>query len=120
MPVATIDWEGDAETGVALIVDQTLLPEEFKIVELHNLEEMWDAIKRLRVRGAPAIGIAGAFGTVLGMQKIHAPDWPQFRAALKEVTEELAASRPTAVNLFWALERMLRTAEHNRDRKSVV
>ena len=116
MPVPTIDWEGDAETGVAKIVDQTLLPEEFKIIEIHNVEEMWEAIKRLRVRGAPAIGIAGALGVVLGMQQVHAPDWQQFRAALKEVAEELASSRPTAVNLFWALERMLYTAERNRDK----
>jgi methylthioribose-1-phosphate isomerase len=116
MPVPTIDWEGDAETGVATIVDQTLLPEEFKIVEIHNLEEMWDAIKRLRVRGAPAIGIAGALGTVLGMQKAHPRNFEEFHAALKEVTGELASSRPTAVNLFWALERMHRIADRNRDK----
>lgn len=114
MPVPTIDWRGDAESGVAVIVDQTLLPEEFKIVEIRTVEELWDAIKRLRVRGAPAIGIAGAMGMVLGMQPVRAENAGEFLAKLAAVREYLASSRPTAVNLFWALERMFRAADARR------
>ncbi len=113
MPVPTIDWKGDAETGVAKIVDQTLLPEEFKIVEIRTVEEMVDAIKGLRVRGAPAIGIAGALGVVLGMQGVKDAGFDEFLAELTDVTNHLASARPTAVNLFWALERMRRTARDN-------
>ncbi len=116
MPVSTIDWQGDAESGVARIVDQTLLPEEFRIVEIRTAEEMRDAVKRLRVRGAPAIGIAGALGAVLGMQRVKAENFDEFYERLKEITDCLASSRPTAVNLFWALERMRKTARANKDK----
>ncbi|MBN1764978.1 MAG: S-methyl-5-thioribose-1-phosphate isomerase [Sedimentisphaerales bacterium] len=106
--VDTIKWVGDINGHVELI-DQTLLPVEFRIIEIHDVAAMWQAIKTLQVRGAPAIGIAAAFGVVLGLQKIN--DLAEISVAKQKLTETcvyLASSRPTAVNLFWALERMQR------------
>ena len=68
MPVPTIEWLGDVDGRVRLI-DQTLLPTEFRQIECTDVGGVWEAIKVLRVRGAPAIGIAAAFGTVLGIQR---------------------------------------------------
>ncbi|MBM4086004.1 MAG: S-methyl-5-thioribose-1-phosphate isomerase, partial [Planctomycetes bacterium] len=113
MPVPTIEWEGDLN-GRAKLVDQTLLPNEFKFIYCDTPEQMWEAIKQLKVRGAPAIGIAGAMGLVLGIQKSRATNFQDFSAELKKVSTYLASSRPTAVNLFWALERMERVAQANR------
>jgi methylthioribose-1-phosphate isomerase len=78
------------------------------------VEDVWEAIKSLRVRGAPAIGIAGALGTVLGIWNSKSADYTFFAAELRQVTEYLATSRPTAVNLFWALDRMKETAERHK------
>jgi methylthioribose-1-phosphate isomerase len=114
MPVDTIRWEGGLDGAVEL-VDQTLLPEEFTYVRCETPEQMWEAIKVLRVRGAPAIGIAGAMGLVLGVRDSDADDFESFLADLRGVKEYLETSRPTAVNLFWALERMERTARENFD-----
>ncbi len=113
VPVPTIEWLGGIE-GCARLIDQTLLPTEFKQVECRTVEGMWEAIKTLRVRGAPAIGIAAAFGTVLGIQRSQATTYGDFRRELERVTDYLATSRPTAVNLFWALDRMKQVAEENR------
>jgi len=113
LPVPTIEWVGDVD-GHARMIDQTLLPVEFRQIEVQDIEAMWEAIKVLRVRGAPAIGIAAAFGTILGIQKSQATNYEDFRADLTKATEYLATARPTAVNLFWALERMKRVADENR------
>ena len=75
---------------------------------------MWEAIKSLRVRGAPAIGIAAALGAVLGIWKSRAKNYAEFADELAKATDYLATSRPTAVNLFWALNRMAKTAEKHR------
>ncbi|MCP4709696.1 MAG: S-methyl-5-thioribose-1-phosphate isomerase [Planctomycetes bacterium] len=106
----TMKWIGDI-TGHVELIDQTLLPGEYRVVEIEDVEALWHAIKVLQVRGAPAIGIAAAFGVVLGLQTV-ADDKPldEVRAKLKKICEYLATSRPTAVNLFWALERMQKTA----------
>lgn len=112
MPVETIRWK-DGLDGCAELVDQTLLPTEFVYVECHSPEEMWEAIKVLRVRGAPAIGVAAAMGLVLGVRDSDAADFDGFMEDLREVKDCLATSRPTAVNLFWALDRMERTAREN-------
>ena len=114
MPVATVDWEGGVD-GRMTIVDQTLLPNEFKIIPLTTVEDAWEAIKVLRVRGAPAIGVAAAFATVLGVRGSAAKDFAGFRADLEKATDYLASSRPTAVNLFWALDRMKRVADESAD-----
>ena len=106
--------------GHAKLIDQTLLPGEIVCLDIKDVESMWEAIKVLRVRGAPAIGVAAAFGVVLGVQNVP-DDEPleQVRAKLKEVCDYLATSRPTAVNLFWALERMQRVGE-DKTLKAVI
>lgn len=71
------------------------MPNEFKHIYCENVEEVWEAIKVLRVRGAPAIGIAGALGTVLGIWDTKAGSYPEFRKQLERVTDYLATSRPT-------------------------
>src|SRR5947209_13821671 len=104
-PPRTIEWIGDAN-GLVRIIDQTCLPIELRYRDCRSVEEVWEAIRSLRVRGAPAIGIAAAMGVVVGVQG-HLADWmPQ----LHKVCDYLATSRPTAVNLFWAIERMRRLA----------
>ncbi len=112
MPLPTIEWND----GRIRLIDQTLLPNELKYIECRNVEEVWQAIKVLKVRGAPAIGIAGALGTVIGIWNSNAKDFEQFYNELQEVTSYLATSRPTAVNLFWALDRMKIVAIANKDK----
>jgi len=103
--IETLRWVGD-HRGHLVLIDQTRLPGELVERECRNVEEVWEAIKQLRVRGAPAIGIAAAYGTVLGMQNQGDLESIGFHTALDQVTAYLAKSRPTAVNLFWALDRM--------------
>ncbi len=110
MPIPTIEWAN----GRIRLIDQTLLPNEFKQVYCDDLEAVWEAIKSLRVRGAPAIGIAAALGTVLGVWKSQAGNYAEFADELAGVTDYLGTSRPTAVNLFWALNRMTKTAEQHQ------
>ena len=93
-----------------LLIDQTRLPEEYNIVEISRVEDMAQAIKTMIVRGAPAIGVAAAYGMYLGAREIETDDLEQFLAQLEEVAQLLRQTRPTAVNLFWAISRMLRTA----------
>jgi methylthioribose-1-phosphate isomerase len=93
---ATIRWHGDID-GHLVLLDQTRLPAETVYLECRTVEEVWQAIRQLSVRGAPAIGVAAAYGVCVGVQSGRSVD---------DVCEYLATSRPTAVNLFWALERM--------------
>ncbi len=120
MPVSTIEWIGKPGGGPidghVRIIDQTALPAVLEHLDLRTKEEMRDAIRRLAIRGAPAIGIAGAFGVVLGIQHSTADTPEKFDAEVKSVAEFLAAARPTAVNLFWALDRMKRTGSRLRKR----
>jgi methylthioribose-1-phosphate isomerase len=104
-PVRTLHWVGGID-GHLVLLDQTRLPLDCVEIECRSPQCVWEAIKSLRVRGAPAIGIAAAYGVCLGMQSAKLADERTFRSLLDEVTAELATSRPTAVNLFWALERM--------------
>jgi len=115
MPVATIDWTGELP-GTARLIDQTLLPGEVRFLELATAEAMHEAIKVLRVRGAPAIGIAAAYGLVLGVQSFGASDRAAFAAEVARVAAFLRTARPTAVNLFWALDRMERRAKSDSAR----
>ena len=110
MPMSTIEWAD----GRIRLIDQTLLPNEFKQIYCDDVETVWEAIKSLRVRGAPAIGIAAALGTALGVWKSQAVNYAEFADELVKVTDYLGTSRPTAVNLFWALNRMTETAEKHR------
>ena len=107
--VATLEWIGDVD-GNLRILDQTRLPREVVFRECRDERAVWEAIKTLQVRGAPAIGIAAAYGVCLGM-KLAPNDERGFFQRLEEVTSYLASSRPTAVNLFWALDRMRRRAD---------
>ncbi|PQO47588.1 S-methyl-5-thioribose-1-phosphate isomerase [Blastopirellula marina] len=101
--------------GALELIDQTLLPVELTVITCRDVETVWEAIKLLRVRGAPAIGIAAAYGVVIGLQTVGDDDADLFWKRLDEVTDYLAGSRPTAVNLFWALDRMKRVAHQLRD-----
>lgn len=107
----TLRWTGDAISGRLHLIDQTLLPLECREIECATHEVVFEAIRSLRVRGAPAIGVAAAYGVVLGLQPSADLETQPFLDALDRITERLASSRPTAVNLFWALDRMRRTAQ---------
>ncbi|MGL5927009.1 S-methyl-5-thioribose-1-phosphate isomerase [Chroococcidiopsis sp.] len=96
--------------GSVLLIDQTHLPAEYAFVEIHRCEDMAQAIKTMIVRGAPAIGIAAAYGMYLGAREIETQDREQFLSQLEQVAQMLRTTRPTAVNLFWAIARMLKTA----------
>ena len=105
-PEQTLEWVGDSKGHLSLI-DQTLLPTQLQPADCHTVEAVWGAIKVLRVRGAPAIGIAAhaAYASATNLDFCTASH-AQLRQHIDEVTSYLATSRPTAVNLFWALERM--------------
>jgi methylthioribose-1-phosphate isomerase len=110
MPVETIRWMGERPGHVRLI-DQTRLPVEAVWLDVRDVEGMVDAIYRLAVRGAPAIGVAAAFGVLLGMQDLTRGSGEEALARTRRVATRLGEARPTAVNLFWALERMVARAE---------
>jgi methylthioribose-1-phosphate isomerase len=93
------------------LIDQRLLPAEFVKLQCRNIEQVFEAIQTLAVRGAPAIGVAAAYGLVVGMQKLAAGDGlQQATTCLQKCCEYLAKSRPTGANLFWALDRVKRKA----------
>lgn len=94
-----------------VLLDQTRLPLETFFEELTELSQVWDAIYKLKVRGAPAIGIAAAYGLYLSVMNSTAADTGQFLQEMFKNSDYLASSRPTAVNLFWALDRMKRCAQ---------
>jgi methylthioribose-1-phosphate isomerase len=96
--------------GLLQILDQTKLPGKEEYLKLDDYRDLAAAIKELKVRGAPAIGVAGAYGVVLGAQKITAGTRESFLKELFHIIDEIAATRPTARNLFYALERMKITA----------
>lgn len=96
-PINHIQWIGAPDSGCLRLLDQTRLPTEEIWIDCSAVEDVWQAIKHLSVRGAPAIGIAAAYGCVIGAQN---------GGDVKDTADYLARSRPTAVNLFWALDRM--------------
>ncbi|MCA9797765.1 MAG: S-methyl-5-thioribose-1-phosphate isomerase, partial [Candidatus Eremiobacteraeota bacterium] len=91
------------------MIDQTRLPGAFVTIQCASVQSVWDAIKRLSVRGAPAIGVAAAFGIVTALDE-SAPSDDTWLDCVNKSADYLATSRPTAVNLFWALDRMRRCA----------
>ncbi len=99
-----------------VILDQTKLPNSIDTLFLTGQDEIWDAIKELKVRGAPAIGVAAAFGLYLAALEIDAGSFDEFYAELKKKAEYLNSSRPTAVNLSWALKRMEKAALANKEK----
>lgn len=105
----TVDFSTDGKN--LKIIDQTKLPNKLEIIELNKKESIWEAIYKLRVRGAPAIGVAAAIGLTVAMKDEFEEDLNKFKEKFKEVKDYLASSRPTAVNLFWALNRMEKILE---------
>ncbi|MCE5255231.1 MAG: S-methyl-5-thioribose-1-phosphate isomerase [Spirochaetaceae bacterium] len=95
------------ENGELYILDQTRLPGEIMEEKQESAEMVWDSIRRLKVRGAPAIGIAGAYGLLIGTRPLLGKSVEEFMAGAREVAAYLAGARPTAVNLGWALHRCL-------------
>jgi len=104
----TIEWIGELD-GFVRMIDQTKLPESLEFIDCRDVSTMWHAIKRLSVRGAPAIGIAAAMGAVLAVRD-ETVSADGLLVKLEDACRYLASSRPTAVNLTWALERMKRVA----------
>ncbi len=96
----------DPEKDAVIILDQTKLPGTVELIELHTAQEIWEAIYLLKVRGAPAIGVCAAFGIFLLANRIETEDFEAFYQQFTEYKEYLDSSRPTAVNLSWALKRM--------------
>lgn len=96
----------DDERSALVIIDQTKLPSEVEILHLTEQKDIWEAIYLLKVRGAPAIGVAAAFGIYLAAKQIQAESYADFYTQFKAAKDYLDSSRPTAVNLSWALNRM--------------
>lgn len=106
----SIEWVGAAD-GFLRLIDQTQLPTTLAYRDCRTVEDVWEAIKALRVRGAPAIGIAAAYGVVIGVRGGQ---------RMGEVADYLRTSRPTAVNLFWALDRMERAGRNLLDEARAI
>jgi methylthioribose-1-phosphate isomerase len=106
----TIEWKRE---GVILL-DQTRLPDEEVYVECRGVHDLADAIRRMVIRGAPAIGVAVAMGIALGAEKIKTNDFRKFKTEFEKICRALSATRPTAVNLFWSIERMKGVMERCR------
>ncbi|MFQ6066430.1 MAG: s-methyl-5-thioribose-1-phosphate isomerase, partial [bacterium] len=113
MPIKTIDWI----EGKVKIIDQSKLPQKLEYAYCKDIETLREAISSLKIRGAPAIGIAAAFGVVLGIKDSRSQDYLSFQKEIEKVIDYLARSRPTAVNLFWSLKRMRSCAEKNKGKK---
>lgn len=110
-PLPSVRWAGGID-GHLILLDQTRLPLEETLIECRDVDALVEAIRALRVRGAPAIGIAAAYGICLAASALpDSDDRLQWQSALTDARARLAASRPTAVNLFWALDRMTRVVE---------
>jgi methylthioribose-1-phosphate isomerase len=104
----TVEWDD----GMVKMIDQRLLPAEVKVVTFSDVAGVARAIREMYVRGAPAIGATAAFGMALAAGASEAQDVPGLRADLEAAAAQLRATRPTAVNLSWAVDRMLRRAGH--------
>jgi len=102
LPVNSILWDEDR----IKIIDQTKLPHKLVYIYIENIEQLREAIRNMRIRGAPALGAAGALGVLLGIQNFKAKDYLTFKTEVEKICKYLASSRPTAVNLSWALNRM--------------
>lgn len=101
------------DLNAVVILDQTRLPEEETYVALSSAEEIWDAIYKLKVRGAPAIGVAAAYGIYICSRQIQAASYDEFYTEFRRIKEYLAGARPTAVNLVAALNRMEKIVQDN-------
>src|SRR5262249_31030892 len=100
--VPTVEWKD----GAVRLLDQSRLPGEVVFLNCRNYQEVGQAIRDLKVRGAPAIGVTAAMGVALGAQALSASEYDDFAREVEAICVHLGATRPTAVNLFWAIERM--------------
>lgn len=119
--IKTVEWVKTGElSGVSRMVDQTLIPYEYKKVDIETTRQMYDAIKTMIVRGAPAIGISGAHGVALCAIELMKKNEEHFIEELKKGIEYLNLSRPTAVNLSWALNEQLKVIERGGSREEIT
>jgi len=107
----TVEWKNNA----VVMIDQRVLPEKEKYNTYKDHKDVAKAIKDMVVRGAPAIGVSAALGIALGASKIKAKDMRAFRREFNKITKLMASTRPTAVNLFWGIDRMTKVVEENAD-----
>lgn len=113
----TIEWiKTGKTTGFSRMIDQTIIPYEYKKIDITSSNDMYDAIKTMIVRGAPAIGIAGAHGVVLSA--IENINNENFIENVKKQAEYINSSRPTAVNLIWAIKKQLEVIENNKNKSN--
>lgn len=110
--VQSIEWRDDH----VRILDQTYLPNREVYSDIRDVGRMWEAIKKLRIRGAPAIGIAAAYGLYLGIKDLPENAWNSFIVEVDRVAEYLESARPTAVNLHWALDRIKTTIKAHKEK----
>jgi len=108
----TVAW---TSSGTVRLIDQTRLPTEEVYIECRTIEEVADAIRSMRVRGAPAIGVTAAMGLALGAQTLPPGNFKEFSGALEGMASLLTRTRPTAVNLAWAVRRLLSLVRKSRD-----
>ena len=102
MTIPTIAWSN----GAVKLIDQTILPGKFKVITCRDVKTLWQAIKTLQVRGAPAIGVAAGFGVLLGINPFKGEDRKRFVAEFEKISTYVGSSRPTAMNLFNVLTEM--------------
>lgn len=112
MKLKTISWVGNK----VVIIDQTRLPNRLTYLCIGDLKTMWRSIRSMKIRGAPALAAAAACGVVLGIRDSRTNSYTDFKKKIEKVANYIASSRPTAVNLFWGLERMLKRMQANRDK----
>ena len=116
-PEPTISW--DRGSGTIRFIDQTLLPERCEVVSCGTVERLILAISRLEVRGAPALGVAGGMGVALAAGKCRAATRDAFLREVEGAAARIAATRPTARNLFFALERMKKASETGKNTAAI-
>ncbi|MDD5155757.1 MAG: S-methyl-5-thioribose-1-phosphate isomerase [Candidatus Omnitrophica bacterium] len=112
MELQTIEWRNNK----IKLIDQTRLPDKLEYVYIDNLKSLWQAIKKMKVRGAPALGAAAAWGVYLGAKDIKAKNFSEFSRKLDKISAYIASCRPTARNLFWGIERMCSAAVRNKNK----
>jgi len=110
MNIRTIDWKNNR----IRIIDQTKLPHKLIYLDIDRLEDLWQAIKIMQVRGAPALGAAAGLGMYLGIKDYLGSDWGKFSLRLNSVAKYIGSARPTARNLFWGIERILEVVLCNK------
>jgi len=111
--IKSIEWKD----GVVRIIDQTKLPTKFEMLDIKSFEDMKNAIRKMKIRGAPALGVAAAFGLVLGGRSLKSHSARDFLLRLDSLAREMLSLRPTAVNVSWALQRLVRVARENQSLK---